>query len=167
MIRKISAGALVFAMLMTVNAGVAAATPATAPTPTEPMPITVHPEPNANTGQPPIEWTVWAAPHAIILQGKSTLFYTSPLTKRMSHPQRDIFGNPYRYSEFFPSKSSCAKDIKGRTTANALSPEYYIQLVEHDGQAPMIPLCYQIANGKWVYEYIQYGDPEKNKVIER
>lgn len=166
MIHKISAGTLIFAMMMTAGAGIASATPVTTPTPSEPMPITVHPKTGGlANNQPPVEWTVWAAPHAIIPQGKSALNLGRQLP---SFNQQDFFGNPYRYSDFFSSRTACTNNIQWRTpvqSGNIIL--YWSEVAKHKGEQVRTVYCYQIANGKWVYEYTQYGDPDKGKTIKR
>lgn len=165
-LRSFSRGVLVATATLSLGAGVASAAPVTAPTPEEPMPITVHPKPVKNA-QPPIEWTVWAAPHAIVPQGKSLMYY-SPLPQLSTKmASQGTFGEPYRYSTFYDIQTVCNDAIRGRTQVESMSPAFYFNLIKHKGEVVRSPMCYQIANGKWVYEYTQYGDPDKGKTVRR
>lgn len=156
---------LTCAAVLSVGTGIASAAPVAAPTPTEPMPITVHPKTGGlANNQPPVEWTVWAAPHAIIPDGKAAAGYN---TFPQGMPQSDLWGNPMRYSDFYDSKAQCQKKIQYRSPADAMAPHYYVALLLNKGEKSQSQYCYQIANGKWVYEYTQYGDPDKGKTIKR
>lgn len=152
-------------LAFSLGTGIASATPVAAPTPTEPMPVTVHPKASKiGNAQPPIEWTVWAAPHAIIPDGKAAAGYN---TFPQGMPQSDLWGNPMRYSDFYDSKAQCQKKIQHRTPADAMAPHYYVALLLNKGEKSQSQYCYQIANGKWVYEYTQYGDPDRGESVRR
>lgn len=165
-LRRFSTGLAAASLVLSLSTGIASASPVAAPTPTEPMPITVHPKTGGlANNQPPVEWTVWAAPHAIIPQGKSALNLGRQLP---SFNQQDFFGNPYRYSDFFSSQTACTNNIQWRTpvqSGNIIL--YWSEVAKHKGEQVRTVYCYQIANGKWVYEYTQYGDPDRGESVRR
>lgn len=135
--------------------------------PSTPAKITAHPKP-LGLLQPPVEWTVYAQPYGRVPQGKAAQQYLGAgsggikaLEDALENTKTQyVWGEPYRYSLFYKDKKTCttALDVSysRANPGNFIVPSHWIWSIQHDFTGTMVNQCYQIFNGMWVYEYINY-----------
>lgn len=167
--RRVFSVALALTTAFTLGSGMASAQEVHSDIPSTPAKITVNPKPKPFPElQPPVELTVYAQPYGRVPQGKSLMNYAGPITamspalKNYVETQSPawIHGQPSRYSLFYKDKKTCTtaldagySRVSGLDSINFL---HWIWSIQHDFTGTMVNQCYQIFNGMWVYEYINY-----------
>lgn len=174
--RMLVAAAALMAVSFTVGGGVAYADGVDGynDPPTTPAKVTVkNPAKPYPLMQPPIEWTAFAQPYGRVPQGKSASnFSILGLGILENMPTRVGEFQPMRYSLFYETAKDCNAqlDIDGHYYGMAvkiLVPKHWIWMSKNDWVEITSNKCYQIYNGKWIYEYVNFfempivKDPQK------
>lgn len=152
--KRFTAAALSIVLSVGVSAGVAQAQDFSDPA-TTPGKITAHPK-KQSLLQPPVEATIYAEPYGIVPDHHAAANF-SPLGTRKSAKIRGSLHQPLRYSLFFNSFEECQADFDPYahdfSVMNAIIPPHWIWMAKNDWTQQISTQCYQIYNGKWVYEY--------------
>lgn len=159
-VKRSVCGVLSGVLAVGLGAGVAHADVIIADPPSTPAKITVRPLPKPQPlFQPPVEWTVYAQPYGLVPQGKAQSNNTVSGAFQNA-PVKGPYGQPSRYSRFYKTAQECNATMKpegrGFGPLNVIVPQHYVWMAKNDWTEILGPSCYQIFNGMWVHEYINF-----------
>lgn len=105
--------------------------------------------------QPKIRWTVFARPYGRVPAGRSI---ANKILFNDWMDYRGTYGQPPRYSLFYETKAECDAVIvpEGYIMGPLIIPSHFIWMAQNDWTEQLVHTCYQIFNGMWVYEYINF-----------
>ena len=176
-VKRSVCGVLSGVLAVGLGAGVAHADVIIADPPSTPAKITVkNPAEPYPLAQPPVEWTVYAQPYGLVPRGKAQSNYTISLhmgiPSEMSNlPPRGPYYQPARYSRFYKSARECnaVLDPYGHTYGplNVVVLQHYVWMAKNDWTENVSNKCYQIFNGMWVHEYINFFESPGMKNLQK